>query len=342
VARAKNRPRVDQPADVTLEASLWSDPRFALVASVAKVDVFSARARVARVWSACTDRESTTLPEKHVDLFAELAGFGRAMVAAELADETPDGLYIRGTQGRIDWLKDVRSRAAAGGRKTAQNRRERQATGAALGTAAGVPHGAPPATPLLCPRDQDQDQVLGSEKIVPAAPGTFALEPTGAKKPRAKSKPGGDHAEFLARYFELYRARSNCKPTIGEVEGTIARDLLAAHGLSTCLAKLADAFAGTHWWVKADQPVTLRSIRANFDGLSALAAPSAPMSQSAARAQRLWESGHWVTTGGLAAIEAGLRADGVEIPWRDHPMRVRMDAENRDGTGQPIVAREVA
>jgi hypothetical protein len=141
---------------------------------------------------------------------------------------------------------------------------------------------------------------------------------------------------FLAKYVEMYLARSRCKPTIGEAEGKIVKDLLSAHGLAICLAKLDSAFTGKHWWVKDGEPVTLRSIRANVDGLAVSAGAGRAETPSEARAARLMINGAWANTANLAAIEAGLRADGVEIPWRDHPARVAMEAEGRDGCGMPL------
>jgi len=273
MARNKDRDRVDQPADVTLEASAWSDPRFDYLAELVGVDVFSAIGRCQRIWAACTDRQSTSMTAADVDLFARRPGFADAMIKARLAasDEGSDTLHIHGTSDRIKWLAKLREQASAGGRKTAERRRERQATAAADGAPYGAPNAAPLGAPYALPQDQDQDQDLGSEKhiVVEASGSTMPLPGISTSKPEKKPKPlpHRDHAAFLDQYFQLYVARSDCKPTLGSLEGKIAKELLAAHGLDVCLARLSEAFSSNPWWASADQPVPLTAIRKHWDSI---------------------------------------------------------------------------
>jgi hypothetical protein len=130
-------------------------------------------------------------------------------------------------------------------------------------------------------------------------------------------------------FQKLYRLKRGCIIT-EKIDGTNAQVCIDDSGV------MRSAFTGKHWWVKDGEPVTLRSIRANVDGLAVSAGAGRAETPSEARAARLMINGAWANTANLAAIEAGLRADGVEIPWRDHPARVAMEAEGRDGCGMPL------
>lgn len=322
-------------ANVTFDDASRTDPRFVVLGKLLGTSKFDARGRMLEVYSYCTENGTHFVSSAMLDALVERESFGRDLVAAELAEAANDGTFrIRGTKGRIEWLARLRKNARKGG---AANRARLK--------------------PSAIPKDSQVDTQMGSQegtqneakaepsysgsysgsyseekKSAAASPG-FALEPSPGKKQRAKST--GPHAVFLARYFELYQARSSCKPTIGEAEGKIAKALLEAHGLATCLGKLTAAFTGEHWWAKKGDPITLRAFRANFDGLAVVQAPARPLSPLEAKAAYYAETSGWVTLHALAPLEAELEAAGVAIPWLTSELR---RSWTHDQAGNPLKA----
>jgi hypothetical protein len=110
------------PARVSIDAKAWGDVRFDVLARELGVDRYSAIGRMAAIWGECTDRETQHLP---ASVIAMHLGCARGDVveilchAAELAEDTPDGIRLRGAGGRIEWLGDRRARASAGGKARA-------------------------------------------------------------------------------------------------------------------------------------------------------------------------------------------------------------------------------
>lgn len=104
-------------ARVNIEAMVWTDPRFRLLAEDVGIDRFSAIARVALLWAYCTDREVCELRAGEIDLLAEIPCFGTHLCGCGLAERTSENLFrIKGTEGRIEWLTQLRKNGAKGGR----------------------------------------------------------------------------------------------------------------------------------------------------------------------------------------------------------------------------------
>jgi hypothetical protein len=134
---------VDAPANVDIEAVVWSDPRFRMLAAKTGLDLFSVIARCARVWSACTDRSSCLMSADDIDLFAEMPDFASAMVKCRLAQLEEGGVYVSGTTGRVEWLQGCRERGSKGGQASARVRKERIASSSVSTQATGQPLAAP-------------------------------------------------------------------------------------------------------------------------------------------------------------------------------------------------------
>ena len=108
-------------AAARVEAAVWGDWRFRALASALGCDWHGAIGRCAHLWGECTRRGSYTLPEAAIGaiLGADPAEAVAALVSCELAEETPDGVRIRGTEGRIEWLEAKRRAGRRGGRARA-------------------------------------------------------------------------------------------------------------------------------------------------------------------------------------------------------------------------------
>jgi hypothetical protein len=128
-------------ARVSIESEAWNDPCFVTLARLCGfADSDHALIKCAKLWSWQTENFRPEKPTYVVDADTIEAflgpGAASAMVRAKLADETPDGFFIRGSVGRIEWLYKRRVASAKGGEVTkgkAENNKR--------------PHGLPPGQP---------------------------------------------------------------------------------------------------------------------------------------------------------------------------------------------------
>lgn len=123
-------------ASVRIEDEAFSDVRYLILAAKAGLaDADHARGKMALLWRQCTMASTYVLDEAVV--LAVLGPNGvTALVASRLGEETPDGIRIKGTEGRIEWLARLRENGAKGGRKRADADKQ-QASGSAPGSASG-------------------------------------------------------------------------------------------------------------------------------------------------------------------------------------------------------------
>ena len=106
-------------AGITVAAEALHDIRFRRLARfLGLADSDHARGKLEHAWWLCLDRQTYTLPP---GLVAEVMGFDdvdrvvKALIDAELAELTPEGLRLRGTEGRIEWLGLLRRKSRKGG-----------------------------------------------------------------------------------------------------------------------------------------------------------------------------------------------------------------------------------
>lgn len=128
-------------APVRIEARAWSDLRFATLARLLGLaDADHALIKVARLWSWQTEHFAPNAPtyEVDADTIESVLGPGgpAAMVRAKLADETPGGYRIRGTDGQIEWCDNLSSKRQQAGRARADGAR-RDAKGRLLPHSSG-------------------------------------------------------------------------------------------------------------------------------------------------------------------------------------------------------------
>jgi len=101
-------------ASVRIESEAFSDPRVELLGTLAGYNRYEALGRLAHLWMVCTHRESYELPA--VNVIACLGEKGiEALVGSGLGERTESGVRVKGTKGRIEWLKTRREASRAGG-----------------------------------------------------------------------------------------------------------------------------------------------------------------------------------------------------------------------------------
>lgn len=101
-------------AAVRIEEEAFSDPRLELLGSIAGYNRFEALGRMANLWRVCTNRCSYVLSEANVVACLGSKGVD-AIIQADLGEREADGIRIKGTRGRIEWLRSKREAGRKGG-----------------------------------------------------------------------------------------------------------------------------------------------------------------------------------------------------------------------------------
>lgn len=101
-------------ASVRIEEEAFTDPRIELLAQRAGWNRYEALGRLAFVWRVCTQRETYYLDAVWVEACLGPGGVEH-LVASGLGEKTERGIRIRGTEGRIEWLKQRREAGRKGG-----------------------------------------------------------------------------------------------------------------------------------------------------------------------------------------------------------------------------------
>jgi hypothetical protein len=119
-------------ASVRIEDEAFSDLRYAILAKACQLaDADHAIGKCARIWRQCTQQQKHVLSESFI--VAVLGENGvQGLIDAQLAERVEGGLRIRGTEGRIEWLANLRRNASKGGSARAARR---QASGTHLAAA---------------------------------------------------------------------------------------------------------------------------------------------------------------------------------------------------------------
>lgn len=105
-------------AGISVTVEMLHDTRFARLGKALGIDPDLARMKCVRVYHECQHRETHVLTELEIETSAGFLGFAKAMLDAELAEQFEgEKYYVKGTRGRIEWLKSARANARNNGRK---------------------------------------------------------------------------------------------------------------------------------------------------------------------------------------------------------------------------------
>lgn len=135
--------------NVTVAALVFTDRRYTRLGRLLGTNSrFDAIGRMVHVWEHCLEHQTYVVTADALDDIAG-PGFALAMVGAELGEETPEGIRVCGTEGRIEWLGRLRANASRGGVAKAKSKRSNKKV--PKGMPSGLPVGMPAGVPDACP-----------------------------------------------------------------------------------------------------------------------------------------------------------------------------------------------
>lgn len=175
-------------ASVSMEFSAYTDPRFKLLGKLTGTDHWAALARVSSLWMHCLERGSPVVRRDLIDALMEIEGYASALVSADLAEaieNDANSVRIRGTKGRIEWLKKARvrqKRASA----AAKAKRDSSKVGSDLGPNVGSDFG----------REQSSSSASASASVSSSA----STEKTENKNKPSRSRAPGSVFDLDAAY----------------------------------------------------------------------------------------------------------------------------------------------
>ncbi|HYF56276.1 MAG TPA: hypothetical protein VEA41_18625, partial [Salinarimonas sp.] len=105
------------------------------------------------VWHHCTEHGTYVVPGGVLDAITDTDSFCEQLVNSGLGEETPDGIRVRGTAGRIEWKSRLRANSQKGG---SQNR----ASWLARRKPVGKPDESPSSTTTTTITTKDPDPDL--------------------------------------------------------------------------------------------------------------------------------------------------------------------------------------
>lgn len=187
-------------ARVSVEQSALTDARFRTLGALAisklpdkeishAVGIFMSML----VWNHCQETERYKLPAAEIDEFCE--GLSDFMVEAKLGKKRVNGfVYVCGTRGRIEWLKNRRKEGREGGKKGGRPRKSTE-------TRRGLP-GNTPLTPTLTPApttEKEKTLIPSSAAASDAVCGGNSGKPK-TLKPASQTPYTREFLEFWAAY----------------------------------------------------------------------------------------------------------------------------------------------
>lgn len=220
-------------ARINIEESWWSDPRHTLLAkklggSALATGTYFTAVRVAQTfWS----KPERLIPLKIWETIENSAD----LVACDLAEVTPEGVYVRGSERGFGWIKGVKERGKLGGLAKASKSKQKLANSSKSYQKLAKPSKGylltltPTLTPTLTlPPAHVLDSDSGSDSKTGTTLADARVGEAVADSPISGTK------EFIARYVEAYQRRygPTARPALtGKVLGQIKR-LLADVGLA--------------------------------------------------------------------------------------------------------------
>ncbi len=243
---------------MTIESTVWGDPRYERLASLLGVHKYEAIGRMAHIWAWATEIEQDVVTDGDLAILlgkeTEIAV--RALVESRLGEVVDGGVRVKGCTGRIEWLGKMREGKRKGGRERAKTAKR---SGGRF--AANTPKSSPAAT---------STKLVDDQQGVPAEPATTttttATTTTTIKqnKNNGASKPSA-YTRCIERYFSLYLEMSGGKkPRWGAASGKNLKILLKEHGESEVLGRMRFMFDGGSWM---KPPYTFGGFYRNWDSL---------------------------------------------------------------------------
>ena len=195
-------------ARINVEQKALSDPRFAALARLLKLgDTDRAIGRMVRVWNECIERHNYVLPCWVVEAIFDDSSAPAELVTVELAEwVTDDTLRIKGTEGRTDYLGELRNAKVRGGRARAAGAERDPKNGTFTSTvqhkspAAPAESSAPAPDPAPDLKKKNKNAAAATADSAVLRSGRCALEFTETRVAEwRKAFPDADPIEALPR-----------------------------------------------------------------------------------------------------------------------------------------------
>lgn len=176
---------------VTIDAEVWTDPRFDVLAHRLGIDKPAVVGRMAALWGACTLKCAYSLPVPVVAtvLACPYDEVVEILVASGLGEDLGDGLVrLCGTEGRIEWLQRKRNAGKKGGSRSKPKAQPKQIES----TPASKPKAQPKQTrskPKPSDSDSDSDEVREREESLVPPLGREPPARSGALSARDSASP---------------------------------------------------------------------------------------------------------------------------------------------------------
>lgn len=262
-------------ASVRIDDSAFTDPRIKRLGRLLGTGQYDALGRMAHVWRYCADRQVYAVSAMALADLTDRDDFADHLLTSDLGEPDGDLIRIRGLEGRIEWLADMRAKAVAGGRARAK-KAVRDSNGRLLssqspaGSPAGYPAGSQPAAGGAGPASQPKPSLSSSSsssfkkelREAPTGPAPtleLALSPVEPPEPSPVTL-------IRDRYTELYRQQAGSNPGWGAKEAANAKKLVGRAGAAETLRRLGRMYRAPPAWMTP--PFTFGAFVAAFDALA--------------------------------------------------------------------------
>lgn len=243
-------------AAVRIDDEAFNDPRIELLGQLAGYNRYEAIGRLAHLWRHCTHKETSVVGEAIVR--ATLGTTPDHLIESDLGERVTDGVRVKGTLGRIEWLAKRRAASRSGGSQT----KAKHASDPGQKSEDGGQTGAktePNDSPLTLTPTMDSGSFSGS--------GSEEVTRDGA---RVRSRKPADTVDgyqatvdaFHVRYSGAY---GGAKPTWGAKQGAALKRLLKQHGAPEVQRRMAILFDSPPSWLKG--PYDVGTLVQHFDKL---------------------------------------------------------------------------
>jgi hypothetical protein len=242
-------------ASVRIDNDAFVDPRVELLGDLAGYNRYEALGRLAHLWRVCTDRQQHVVSEAIVRSCLGAAGVD-ALLQSELGERHPDGIRVRGTQGRIEWLEAKRTAARAGGAAKAARAKTLAVGSQNPATSSHDPsirqadgrHLPAYTLPTPCPPSPSPSLREEKKETAPAAL-SLEIQESGDQKPASKpatakaaAGPPSDHQRVIAAFWAAFERASGVKPTYTADVGAQVKRLLVSHSADEVCRRVENFF----------------------------------------------------------------------------------------------------
>lgn len=239
---------------VRIEAEAWCDQRFPHLASVLGLgDGHYSIIKVAIIWAWQTEHYTPeapcfVVPTRVIEMALGDAG-PAAMVRVGLAEETPDGYRICGSNHeRTGWLYRIRCRSAKGGAEKSKRSKKSEQDNKVVPVAShrlatGEPQESPLSSLLSVQREEEQRPAAPPALVLAVQEPRPQKPPGKSAQPANEQKPVGDHPRVIAAFWAAFEAATGAKPTWKDSIGENARILLKSQTAEEIIRRIGNFFA---------------------------------------------------------------------------------------------------